>query len=67
MAKTTKNSSAHKLMTTDGKFIYGKNETEAILEMINSGWDHTTYEGKRLTVVSDYRSDEERVTVIGVE
>ena len=66
MKKKQNDRSRHQLLTTEGKFIHGRKETEAILEMLHSGWDETTFEGKRLTVHSDYRDDDGRVTTIEV-
>lgn len=60
----------HTLKNTDGKFIYGKRETEAILRMIYAGENFTNFDGKMIKVFSDEivteGKDVKRVTILEI-
>ena len=57
----------HSIKTIEGKYIYGKEETEAVYRLIYNGLDHVDFKDKRLSVYSDKRTDKDRETIIRIE
>ena len=57
----------HILKNQHDKHIDGKDNREEILTMLDRGLDEITIDGKRITVQSDFRKEDERVTVLCIE
>jgi len=57
----------HTIKTKDGLFITEKNIISEIKDMMHNGLDYTYVNGKKVSVYSDLRTHEERITVIRVE
>jgi len=57
----------HTIMTVDGMFIEDENIIKEVKDMIHNALDYTYIHNKRVTVYSDKRLHDERVTRIEVE
>ncbi len=63
------------IITKDGKritrmkrlYIYGREEVEAILGMLNNQKDEILFSGNKITIHSDTRVDGKRETVLKIE
>ena len=57
----------HTITNQDGKFIHEPKIRTEIQDMIDKGLDYTYFDGKKISVMRDYRCDDIRETVIEVE
>jgi len=57
----------HTIKLKNGKFIYEKRIVEEIINMLHNGMDYTYIDGKKVSVYSDLRNSDGRVTVVEVE
>jgi len=57
----------HTIKTKDGLFITDEDIINEIKDMIHNGLDYTYVNGKKVSVYSDKRLHDERVTRIEVE
>lgn len=58
---------AHTIKNQHGKYIQGEVLLNEIYNLLSGGLDYSYIDGKKISVISDYRKDKERETIIKVE
>jgi len=57
----------HTIKTKNGNYILDDKIEDEVRDMINNGLDYTYIDGKKVSVYSDLRNSEGRITVIEVQ
>lgn len=57
----------HEIKNQHGKYIDDKNIREEIIFALEHDWTYTYYNEAKIEIVSDFSTDEGRVTIVCVE